>query len=64
MSTLHAQPPYRPPFRSAYVPERLPCPRQVDAEELPSLGWLRIVEQGEENTYMETEEGAIVYVKI
>ncbi len=39
-------------------------PRQIDVEALPALGWVRIVHQGEENTYVETEDGRTFCFKL
>ncbi len=64
MKAYSNKPTYRAPFRREYVPTLPPYPRQVDAEDLPSIGWFRIVEQGVENTYIETADGSTVYVKI
>ena len=54
---------YRPIIRPLYTAPDTTCPVQVDLEDLPALGWVRIVDQGDENTYCETGDGVLRYFK-
>jgi len=55
---------YRPIIRPMYTAPSTPRPVQIDLEDLPEMGWVRIVNQGEENTYLVTEDGVLRYFKM
>ena len=55
---------YRPIVRPLYTSPTTPSPVEIELKDLPEMGGVRIVNQGEANTYLVTEDGVLRYFKM